>query len=147
VSIRSSSPFSKRLPTRQTDCMTADAAAPPDVHLGLVLDARDPEALAPFWAAALRYKVLGGAGNYVMLAPDGKEGPNLLLQRVPEAKAGKNRMHVDVHTPDVQGEAARLEALGARRLEDSPRSEFGTTWVQMADPEGNEFCVCDGGAC
>jgi predicted enzyme related to lactoylglutathione lyase len=124
--------------------MTADAPAP-DVELGLVLDARDPEALAPFWAAALRYVVLGGAGSYVMLAPDGRPGPNLLLQRVSESKAGKNRMHMDVHTPDVESEVERLVALGARRLEDSPRSEHGSTWIQMADPEGNEFCVCDGG--
>jgi predicted enzyme related to lactoylglutathione lyase len=120
-------------------------ATPPDTTLALVLDAHDPEALAPFWAAALRYVIVGGAGNYLMLSPDGRPGPNLLLQRVPEDKAGKNRMHMDVHTPDVEGEATRLEALGARRLEDSPRQELGSTWVQMADPEGNEFCVCDGG--
>ena len=125
--------------------MTPDP--PPDVTLGLVLDSRDPDALAPFWAAALRYQVLGGAGNYVMLTPDGRPGPNLLIQRVPEDKAGKNRMHMDVHTPDVEGEVARLEELGARRLDDGVRSEFGSTWIQMADPEGNEFCVCDGGAC
>jgi len=118
---------------------------PPDTTLALVLDAHDPEALAPFWAAALRYVIVGGAGSYLMLSPDGRPGPNLLLQRVPEDKTGKNRMHMDVHTPDVEGEAARLEALGARRLEAGPRRELGSTWVQMADPEGNEFCVCDGG--
>jgi len=127
--------------------MTEVAEPTPDVRLGLVLDARDPDALAPFWAAALRYAVVGNAGNYVMLSPDGRPGPNLLLQRVPEDKAGKNRMHMDVHTPDVESEVTRLEALGARRLEQGARSEFGSTWVQMADPEGNEFCVCDGGAC
>ena len=126
----------------------SDTDAPPQMMLGLVLDARDPEALAPFWAAALHYKLLGGAGSYVMLAPDGQPGPNLLLQRVPEDKAGKNRMHLDIHTPDVEGEASRLEGLGARRLESDARHELGSTWVQMADPEGNEFCVCDqGGGC
>jgi predicted enzyme related to lactoylglutathione lyase len=118
----------------------------PDVSLALVLDCADPEVLGTFWAGALGYVVLGGAGNYTLLTPDGRQGPNLLLQRVPEDKSVKNRMHLDIHTTDVPGEAARLEALGARRLEAEPRAEFGTTWVQMADPEGNEFCVCDGGA-
>jgi predicted enzyme related to lactoylglutathione lyase len=42
-------------------------------------------------------------------------------------------------------EVTRLEQLGARRLEGAPRSEHGTRWVVMADPEGNEFCVCDAG--
>lgn len=53
-------------------------------------------------------------------------------------------MHLDIETPDVDREATRLESLGARRLESGIRSEHGTNWVTMADPEGNEFCVCDG---
>jgi hypothetical protein len=43
-------------------------------------------------------------------------------------------------------EATRPEALGARRLPDDEVHEGGTTWVVMADPEGNELCVCDAGA-
>jgi predicted enzyme related to lactoylglutathione lyase len=65
---------------------------------------------------------------------------------VPEAKSSKNRMHLDIETPDVEAEATRLVSLGARRLERDIRSEHGTNWVIMADPEGNEFCVCDGGS-
>jgi len=90
--------------------------------------------------------VLGEAGNYVLLLPDGRPGPKLLLQRVPEPKGGKNRMHLDLHTPDIEAEAARLESLGARRLEPDALEEHGTKWVLMADPDGNEFCVCDAGA-
>jgi predicted enzyme related to lactoylglutathione lyase len=111
--------------------------------LGLVLDCRDPEQLAPFWAAALDYRTVGGAGNYVLLVPEGRPGPDLLLQRVPEARVGKNRMHVDLHTPDIEAEATRLTGLGARRLVAEPLEEFGSHWIAMADPEGNEFCVCD----
>lgn len=125
--------------------MTTEHAAA-DVTIGLVLDCHNPELVGAFWAEALRYVVLGGAGSYTLLTPDGRPGPNLLLQRVPESKAVKNRMHLDIHTPHVEEEAARLETLGARRLEEAARCEFGTTWLQMADPEGNEFCVCDGGA-
>jgi predicted enzyme related to lactoylglutathione lyase len=114
--------------------------------IGLVLDCTDPDALAGFWSEALGYTNLGGAGNYVMLVdPDGVK-PKLLLQAVPETKTAKNRMHFDIETPNIEDEAARLESLGARRLEADTRNEFGTNWVIMADPEGNEFCVCDGGA-
>ena len=114
--------------------------------LGLVLDCADPDALAEFWSKALGYTYLGRGGAYSMLIdPDGKS-PKLLLQKVAEPKSGKNRMHFDIHVRDIEAEAARLEALGARRAAPEQLSEFGTTWILMADPEGNEFCVCDGGA-
>ena len=113
--------------------------------MGLVLDCRDPDALARFWAEALGYTTMGTAGNYVLLVDGDGQGPKLLLQRVPEPKAGKNRMHLDVETPDVDGEVGRLERLGAKRTGDA-YTEHDTRWVVMSDPEGNEFCVCDGGA-
>jgi predicted enzyme related to lactoylglutathione lyase len=113
--------------------------------IGLVLDCAEPDRLAEFWSAALGYTTLGGAGSYVLLADADGRQPKLLLQRVPEAKAGKNRMHLDIETPTVDDEVARLEGLGAKRLEGEARAEHGTHWVIMADPEGNEFCVCDGG--
>jgi len=115
-------------------------------RFGLVLDCTDPERLAQFWAGALGYHRLGAAGNYVLLVSPEPGLPKLLLQRVPEAKAVKNRMHLDIETPQIETEAARLEALGATRLHPGTQSEHGSTWVLMADPEGNEFCVCDGGA-
>jgi len=118
----------------------------PDRAISLVLDCADPERLAEFWAPALGYALLGQAGAYVVLLPDGKAGPKLLLQRVPEPKSVKNRMHLDIETPDVAAEAARLETLGARRVQADEMHEHGTTWIVMADPEGNEFCVCDSGA-
>jgi hypothetical protein len=119
--------------------------SPPDPGLGFVLDCADPSALAPFWAAALGYVNVGEVDNYVLLLPDGRAGPKLILQRVPEPKSAKNRMHFDLHPPDIEAEAARLEGLGARRLQAEPLHEHGTNWILMADPEGNEFCVCDGG--
>jgi hypothetical protein len=109
----------------------------------LVLDCRDPTALAEFWTAALDYTVVGSVENYTLLAAE-DTGAQLLLQKVPEPKAGKNRMHLDVLCADVAGEVARLEQLGARTAGDSI-DEHGTHWVVMHDPEGNEFCVCDGG--
>jgi len=113
--------------------------------IGLVLDCADPVALSAFWAPALDYVSVGEVGSYVALFPNGRPGPKLLLQRVAEPKIAKNRMHLDIEVRDIEIEAARLVGLGATRVSDSTLSEHGTTWVLMADPEGNEFCVCDAG--
>ena len=119
--------------------------AEPAPQMGLVLDCTDPERLAEFWAPALGYVNLGRAGSYVALFPDGVPGPKLLLQQVPEGKTVKNRMHLDIEVHDIHAEVDRLAALGAKRVSDGPISEHGSTWFLMEDPEGNEFCVCDGG--
>ncbi|MGC5039378.1 VOC family protein [Streptomyces sp. DT190] len=68
-------------------------------------------------------------------------GRRLLFQRVPEAKTGKNRLHLDLHPGEGRRaeEAARLQTLGARVLRHV--REQGGEWLVMADPEGNEFCV------
>lgn len=115
-------------------------------RLGLVLDCADPEQLAQFWAPALGYANVGTFGSYVTLFPDGGDGPKLLLQRVDEPKTVKNRMHFDIEVVDIEAEAARLVELGATRVSEGQYSEHGSSWVLMHDPEGNEFCVCDGGA-
>ena len=119
--------------------------ADPTPAIGLVLDCTDPVALAEFWGPALDYVSVGEFGSYVALFPNGRAGPKLLLQRVAEPKATKNRMHLDIEVPDIEAEAARLVALGATRVQDDTLSEHGTTWVLMSDPERNEFCVCDAG--
>ena len=72
---------------------------------------------------------------------DGRR-PRLLLQRVDEPKSAKNRMHMDVTAPDIEAEAHRLEGFGATRVPDGRLAELDTEWIQMLDPEGNEFCVC-----
>jgi predicted enzyme related to lactoylglutathione lyase len=115
-------------------------------RFGLVLDCADPTALAEFWSAALGYTTLGGAGSYVMLIDESGVQPKVLLQAVPEGKQTKNRMHLDIEVGDIEAEAARLENLGATRVAPDQMHEHGTSWVLMTDPEGNEFCVCDGGA-
>jgi predicted enzyme related to lactoylglutathione lyase len=123
-----------------------DAICDTGATIGLVLDCHNPRALAEFWAAALGYVSIGEAGAYVVLYPDGRPGPKLLLQQVPELKSVKNRMHLDIDAVDIEAEADRLEALGAHRVAIDQIHEHGTSWILMVDPEGNEFCVCDGGA-
>jgi hypothetical protein len=108
--------------------------------IGLVLDCADATAQAEFWAAALGFTNVWADSGYVLLVdPEGVE-PRLILQQVSEPKPGKNRLHFDVHKPDVEAEAARLESLGARRVERF--EEHGTHWIVMTDPESHEFCVC-----
>jgi hypothetical protein len=83
--------------------------------LEVVLDCSDPEELMGFWREALGYRVLYSEAALAVLVPRDVDASPLLLQRVPEPKAGKNRMHLDIVTKDVEVEVKRLEALGARR--------------------------------
>lgn len=62
-----------------------------------------------------------------------------MFVRVPEPKTAKNRVHLDVMTPDPQAEIARLVGCGATKVADM--EEYGYEWTVMTDPEGNEFCV------
>jgi hypothetical protein len=79
---------------------------------GLVLDCQDPAALAAFWGPAHGYVSVGAAGSYTLLLPDGRPGPKLLLQRVPEEKGGKNRMDLDIETADIEGAQPGSSASG-----------------------------------
>jgi catechol 2,3-dioxygenase-like lactoylglutathione lyase family enzyme len=106
-----------------------------------VLDCADPKALATFWAGALGYKEVAAGGQYVVLGTGNRAEHELILQGVAEPKTGKNRMHLDIHAPDIEAEADRLVGLGARRVE-GPIEEWGERWIVLADPEGNELCVC-----
>ena len=109
-------------------------------YLVLTLDVDDPDVQQAFWCGALSYDHVGGVGNYRALGDPAGKGPKMLLQKVAEAKTAKNRLHLDLHVPDIDAEVARLSALGATSIE--VVEEFGMRWVVMHDPEGNEFCVC-----
>lgn len=110
----------------------------------LVLDCRDPQRLAEFWRAALDYRDHFTDGQLAVLVPKEGSASPLLLQRVPEPKTVKNRMHLDVIVDDVEIEVRRLEELGARRIDQDVQSFGGTRWVRLSDPEDNEFCVSTG---
>jgi predicted enzyme related to lactoylglutathione lyase len=110
----------------------------------LCFDTTDPEPVARFWAAALGWRVTHGEPHeYVLEPPAGspEDGvvPDLLFLRVPEGKAVKNRLHLDLRPEDQAAEVARLEGLGATRTSAGQGPE--ATWITMADPDGNEFDV------
>lgn len=111
-------------------------------RLAFTLDCRDGEKLSTFWTEALGYSCRGRFGQYWPLEPRASAGePWFVLQQVNEPKSGKNRMHLDIHVADLDEEARRLEALGARRVSDTAIVMGESSWFVMADPEGNEFCI------
>lgn len=135
----------------------------------VVIDARDPHALADFWAAALRAEVednseliegllaAGHAQPSDTLEYHGRlswrdltavrgAGPRILLQRVPEDKTVKNRVHLDLNVSSGEGGKERIRAevdrlVGLGAVEGREWREPGGHWIAMTDPEGNEFDV------
>jgi Glyoxalase-like domain len=140
-------------------------------HVQVVIDCADPAKLGGFWAQALGYKVQDPPQGFAswpdflrankvpesewnsanaLVDPDGA-GPRVFFQRVPEPKAVKNRVHLDLNvsgglaTPietrkeRIAEEAARLEGLGASQVRTV--HNWGGYWMVMQDPEGNEFCL------
>ncbi|MEO3873827.1 VOC family protein [Nonomuraea sp. B12E4] len=115
-----------------------------EIH-AITFDAADPYEIASWWSRATGLPLEEGArpgDEMVMLRT--KQDPFVLFLRVPEGKAVKNRVHLDVNGTEERSrdqEVERLVGLGAT-IYDDLRQPDGTGWVVMLDPEGNEFCVC-----
>jgi catechol 2,3-dioxygenase-like lactoylglutathione lyase family enzyme len=109
----------------------------------LTIDCADPDRLADFWSAALGWQRVYQDAYEVAIrdvAAGDAAGPDLLLLAVPEDKRSKNRLHLDLRPEnDRDAEVARLESLGASRVDIGQDGD--ESWVVMADPEGNEFCI------
>jgi hypothetical protein len=116
----------------------------------LAIDCADPSALARFWCAVLDYEVQDEDDEVVTIGspavPTGESHagpvpPTLTFARVPESKIVKNRLHLDVTPADREQdeEVRRLLDLGARHAEVGQTGD--ESWITLADPEGNEFCV------
>ncbi|OIJ66536.1 VOC family protein [Streptomyces mangrovisoli] len=104
----------------------------------VIVDAADPVALGRWWAEALGWVVVNDDPDEFEIRPAPDRLPGLLFADVPEKKTGKNRLHLDFRPDDQAAEVARLLTLGARPADVGQGDE---TWVVLADPEGNEFCV------
>ena len=112
----------------------------------ITIDCIDPQRVAEFWAAALDWKITESDDVEVVIelldgSPEVGRIPDILFLKNPDKKQVKNRLHLDLRPLDQDAEVARLEALGATRIEIGQSEYAETTWVVMADPEGNEFCV------
>jgi catechol 2,3-dioxygenase-like lactoylglutathione lyase family enzyme len=141
-------------------------------EIQVTFDCADPAALATFWAEVLGYQVQAPPPGFdtwdaalesmgvppehrndasALIDPEGS-GPRIFFQRVPEGKAAKNRVHLDVRAaPELTGEermvaleavCARLVAVGATRIgRQEPEPPLTAGHIVLADPEGNEFCL------
>jgi catechol 2,3-dioxygenase-like lactoylglutathione lyase family enzyme len=110
----------------------------------IVVDARDPEALAAWWAEVLGYRVLGREDGAVEIGPEagfGGAAPTLVFTPVAEPSPGKSRLHLDLNATDrdQDAELERLLGLGATRADVGQTGE--ESWHVLADPEGNPFCL------
>jgi Glyoxalase-like domain len=119
----------------------------------LAIDCADPRGLARFWCSVLGYEVQEEDGGIVTIGspvvPEGENRPGpvpptLTFAQVPEGKTVKNRLHLDVNPTDTEqdAEVLRLLDLGARHADVGQTGD--ESWVCLADPEGNEFCVLAG---
>lgn len=104
----------------------------------ITFDTTDPEGLAAWWAGALDGQVNPIAPPF-FVAVSRPDGPGLAFQQVGDPTPGKNKVHLDFSTDDVEAEVARLVALGATETGRHSFGDFG--WVVLADPDGNAFCV------
>jgi Glyoxalase-like domain len=107
----------------------------------VVVDARDPVGLGRWWAEALGWVVVGDAADEFEIRPAPDQMPGLLFVPVAEGKASKNRLHPDFRPVDQAAEVDRLLSLGARLVD---VGQGDASWVVLADPEGNEFCILSG---
>jgi catechol 2,3-dioxygenase-like lactoylglutathione lyase family enzyme len=114
----------------------------------VVVDCADAESLARFWCEVLGYEELersDGDELWIEIGPPGQPAkgpvPTLLFENVPDPTPGKNKIHLDVNATDrdQDAELQRLLDLGAKRLDVGQTGE--ESWVVLADPEGNAFCL------
>ena len=124
-------------------CAFVREEPPPYRLYEVVLDAADHGALGRWWAELLGGRCIDEGKGFVSIADiPGAPFEYLDVGTVPEPKAVKNRVHLDIQPPTGTRDAfvERMLTLGATVHEDHRRPD-GTGWVTLRDPEGNEFCV------
>ncbi|MEP9394176.1 VOC family protein [Gordonia sp. VNK1] len=106
----------------------------------ITVDSTDPIPLARWWAERIGGTVIAeNDGFFVMVSGPAAGAPVLGFQQVDDPTPGKNRIHLDLTTTDIDAEVESLVAAGATRIADHELGDFA--WVTLADPDGNQFCV------
>jgi predicted enzyme related to lactoylglutathione lyase len=107
----------------------------------IAIDAAKPQVVADFWCAVLGWQVIDVDAGGVSIGPQDGSGPTIDVFAVPENKTVKNRLHLDLRADGVNTseELRRLLELGAQRVDVGQAADV--SWVVLADPEGNEFCL------
>jgi hypothetical protein len=104
----------------------------------LCIDAADIHTLGQWWSTVLGWPMKVDDDGDVQVSPPDGNGPLLLFRAVPDGKVVKNRLHVDFTADDQAAEVERVIGLGASRVD---IGQGDPSWVVLADPEGNEFCI------
>lgn len=104
----------------------------------VVVHSVDPAALGRWWADALGWVVVHSSDDEFAIRPAPDRLPGLDFVRLDEPKKAKSRLHLDFTPDDQDAEVARLVARGAKQVDIGQGDQ---SWVVLADPEGNEFCV------
>lgn len=107
----------------------------------ITIDAVQPRVVADFWCTVLGWQVVEEDDGVISIAPVDGSWPTIDVAPVPESKAVKNRLHLDLRADGVptSDELQRLLDLGARPADVGQGAD--ATWVVLSDPEGNEFCL------
>lgn len=149
----------RRSTMRTAPCWYSSRAAPsnyrrgdPTEHVGyrgampgqlatIAIDAIEPKLVADFWCAVLGWQVVEVDTGIISIAPQDRTLPSIDVIAVPEGKTVKNRLHFDLRADGVSTaeELERLLDLGAQRTDVGQGPDV--SWVVLADPEGNEFCL------
>jgi predicted enzyme related to lactoylglutathione lyase len=104
----------------------------------VTIDCAQPRRLADFWSALLGFKITFESDDEVAIERHDESGPALLFIKVPDSKISKNRIHLDLNPDDQAAEVGRAKELGAT---DVDIGQQDVSWIVLADPEGNEFCI------
>ena len=107
----------------------------------IAIDAAHPRLVADFWCNVLGWHVVEEDDGVISIAPTDGAWPTIDVLEVAEEKAVKNRLHLDLRADGVSttDEVERLLSLGARPVDVGQGPDV--SWVVLADPEGNEFCL------
>jgi len=119
------------------------------IHIhNVTFDCADARALASFWSTLTGWNVYYDDDPEVLVAPTyPNRGTGMLFIPVPEGKAAKNRVHLDVEpTEGTRDELVETAVSAGARVIGDFRKDDGSGWVTLADPEGNEFCIERGAA-
>ena len=111
-----------------------------NVWSGVTIDCLDPDRVARFWSALLGREPGPSHDGWVYLGEPGDPQPRLVFQPVPEPRAGKVRIHLDISVDDIDRAMAEVAGLGGRFTGERHDHDQGVV-VVMADPEDHEFCL------
>ena len=108
----------------------------------IAVDCNDLEGMVAFWGTLTGFSQLAGDESFAFLGDADHPGrTKLFLQRVPEPRVGKNRLHIDLYVSDAAAALAEVERLGGAPA--GSQSRDGISWTVATDPEGNEFCLVE----